>query len=440
MLIDGTTLADLAVFQSPDGSAGVFALVDRTHTRAGRAALRRRFEAPASDVGSIRGTQEAVRWFMRHPTPPPIDDEAIEAVTRYLDSNIELSRRKSLAARFEAAWMRVRFRDVLTEIREGIAATTAVVGRAAAFSDAVRGEALPPVLSGLVDDLERAIRVTRNKLSSGGGMLEVDRALRGEAAGVLRESLRALAEVDALQAMARATAELGWRFPELLQDEAFHLEASGVFHPFVDSPVKNPVRLTGGEPMVFLTGPNMAGKTTYLRAVGLVVLLAQVGMGVPVDAARLTPVEALFTSLNPADNLRAGLSYFLAEVLRVKAAASLLAEGKRALVLFDEVFKGTNVKDALEASAEVILGFARARRSGFVFSSHLAELAKILATNPSIRFCYFDGEILRGAPHYGYALKEGVSDKRFGLILLRQARIPELIDRIGSPAGPGTAP
>jgi DNA mismatch repair protein MutS len=439
MLIDGTTLADLAVFQSPDGSEGVFALVDRTHTRAGRAALRDRFETPASDVASIRGTQEAVRWFMRHPTPPQIDDEAIEAVTRYLDSNIELSRRKSVAARLEVAWMKVRYRDVLAEIREGIGATAAVVGRAAALSDAIRAEGLPPVLSDLLDDLERAILVTRRVLSSGGGILEIDRALRGEAAGALRDALGGLAELDALQAMARATSELGWRFPELLADEAFHLEASGLYHPFVESPVKNPVRLTGGEPMVFLTGPNMAGKTTYLRAVGLVVLLAQVGMGVPADAARLTPVQALFTSLNPADNLRAGLSYFLVEVLRVKAAASLLAEGRRALVLFDEVFKGTNVKDALEASAQVILGFARARRSGFVFSSHLAELAETLATDPSIRFCYFDGEILRGVPHYGYSLKEGVSDKRFGLLLLRQARIPELIDRIGSLSS-GSAP
>jgi len=439
MLIDGTTLADLAVFQTPDGSEGVFALVDRTYTRTGRAALRRRFEAPASDVTSIRRTQEAVRWFMRHPTVPLIEDEAIEAVTRYLDSNIELSRKKSIAARFEAAWMTVRFRDVLAEIREGIKATRAVVGRAASLSEAVRRDPLPTVVSELLDDLDRASRAARSGLSSARGILEIDRALRGEAAAELRRALQALAELDALQAMARATSELGWGFPELLADEAFHFEASGVFHPFVESPVRNPVRLTGGEPMVFLTGPNMAGKTTYLRAVGLVVLLAQVGMGVPADAARLTPVEALFSSLNPADNLRAGLSYFLAEVLRVKAAASLLAEGKRALVLFDEVFKGTNVKDALEASAEVILGFARARRSGFVFSSHLAELAETLATNPSIRFCYFDGEILRGVPHYGYALKEGVSDKRFGLILLRQARIPELIDRIGSLPAPGSA-
>jgi len=177
----------------------------------------------------------------------------------------------------------------------------------------------------------------------------------------------------------------------------------------------------------------MAGKTTYLRTVALVALLAQVGMGVPAEEARLTPVEAVFTSLNPSDDLKAGLSYFLAEVMRVKAAATLLAADTRTLVLFDEVFKGTNIKDALEASAEVILGFAGARRSGFVFSSHLSELGEVLRSNPKIRFCYFDGEIVKNAPHYGYELKDGVSDKRFGLLLLRRAGIPELIDRIHGP-------
>lgn len=263
-----------------------------------------------------------------------------------------------------------------------------------------------------------------------GNVPSADRAYRGLLRERIREALDGVAELDALAAMARATEASGWVLPEIVGADKFLLDADGLYHPFVEAAVTNPARLTGGEPMVFLTGPNMAGKTTYLRSVALVVFLAQVGMGVPASRMRLTPVEALFTSLNPSDDLKAGLSYFLAEVMRVKAAATLLADGRRALVLFDEVFKGTNVKDAFEASAEVILGFARARRSGFVFSSHLSELVDVLRSNPRIRFFYFDGEIVKNAPHYGYELKEGVSDKRFGLLLLRRAGIPELIERI----------
>ena len=168
-----------------------------------------------------------------------------------------------------------------------------------------------------------------------------------------------------------------------------------------------------------------------LFVLALIVLLAQTGMNVPARRVRLSPVEAILTSLNPSDNLRAGVSYFYAEILRVKEAAELLANGRRCLILFDEVFKGTNVRDALEASAQVILGFARTRRSGSIFSSHLTELAEVLGENRAIRFCRFEGEVRDGRPIFDYRLDAGVSDQRFGLLLLREAQVPELMARIG---------
>jgi DNA mismatch repair protein MutS len=433
MEIDPTTLSDLEVFRSPDGSGGVFQLVDRTHTTLGRRALRRRFEHPMSDAVEIRRTQEAVRFLMRHPRLIRLEEEALAAVDGYLRSNISVGGDFPLGRRVEHVWIAVRYRDVFAELREGVRATGGLFRRLAELCRSIEGHAPPGLLAEMTGAVGRAAEAV---LLVGGGQGDVpgvDRTLRGGLRDDIRGALDAVAELDALASMARATAELGWTLPEIVDRDPFLLDARGIYHPFVTDPVANPVRLTGGEPMVFLTGPNMAGKTTYLRTVALVALLAQVGMGVPAEEARLTPVEAVFTSLNPSDDLKAGLSYFLAEVMRVKAAATLLADGTRALVLFDEVFKGTNVKDALEASAEVILGFAGARRSGFVFSSHLSELGGVLRSNRKIRFCYFDGEIVKDAPHYGYQLKDGVSDKRFGLLLLRRAGIPELIDRIHGP-------
>jgi len=433
MEIDPTTLSDLEVFRSPDGSGGLFQLVDRTHTTVGRRALRRRFERPMSDAEEIRRTQEAVRFLMRHPRLIRLEEDALAAVDGYLRSNISVAGDFPLGRRVEHVWIAVRYRDVFTELREGVRATGALFRRLAELCRSVEGHAPPGLVAALTGAVGRAAEAV---LLAGGGQGDVpgaDRTLRVELRDDIRGALDAVAELDALASMARATAELGWTLPEIVDRDPFLLDGRGIYHPFVADPVANPVRLTGGEPMVFLTGPNMAGKTTYLRTVALVALLAQVGMGVPAEEARLTPVEAVFTSLNPSDDLKAGLSYFLAEVMRVKAAATLLAGGTRALVLFDEVFKGTNVKDALEASAQVILGFAGARRSGFVFSSHLSELGEVLRSNPKIRFCYFDGEIVKNAPHYGYELKDGVSDKRFGLLLLRRAGIPELIDRIHGP-------
>ena len=432
MHIDATTLSDLEIFRSPDGSEGLFPLIDRTFTEQGRKALRHRVEHPMSDLPEVRRTQEAVRFFLRQPRLLRIEDQSLEAVDRYLRSTIEVNAPFPLGERVEYLWLAVRYRDVLRELRNGVAETVALFQYLAMLARSIEDCAPPALISETVAELQSVAESVLGAQAGPRNLLSVDRTYRGSLLEAIQRALWAVAELDALNAMALSTAALGWTMPELVESDSFLLDATGVFHPFVEAPVPNPIHLSGGDPMVFLTGPNMAGKTTYLRSVALVVFLAQLGMGVPATKARLTPVEALFTSLNPADNLKAGLSYFLAEVLRVKAAATLLADGRRSLVLFDEVFKGTNVKDALEASAEVILGFAKARRSGLIFSSHLAELVEVLKTNPNIRFCCFDGEIVSGIPQYSYQLRDGVSDQRSGVLLLRQARIPELIARISA--------
>jgi DNA mismatch repair ATPase MutS len=432
MQIDATTLSDLEVLGSRDGSGGLVQLIDRTVTSHGHAALVRRLQRPPHDAPSVRRAQEAVLFFARHANLFDIDEDALQAVGRYLRSNIAVAARSRGAARLEYAWMWLRYRDLARELEIGVGATCRLFVRVQRLCSRLGELEAPEEVADVVARLARTTMAVLGATITSGPLLEKDRAVRVGLRRAIEDAFELLGTLDALSSMGAATRAFGWVMPELIDSHSFLLEADGVYHPFVRGAVRNPVRLTGGEPMVFLTGPNMAGKTTYLRTVALAVLLAQVGMGVPARRMRLTPVEALFTSLNPADNLKAGVSYFLAEVLRVKVAATLLAEGRRALILFDEVFKGTNVRDALDASAEVILGFARARRSGFIFSSHLAELVQVLESNDRIRFCCFDGDVADGALRYTYELREGVSERRLGLLLLRQARVPELLERISA--------
>jgi DNA mismatch repair ATPase MutS len=433
--VDSTTLSDLEVFEARDGTRGLFDLIDRTTTRMGSLALRRRFERSSSDIDAIRGTQAAVRFLMARPDLVEFDGNLIEGVTQYLRSRIVgLKGSSGISEYRDHAWMRVRYRDPLKEIASGVATTAALFRRVAALCETLEQSAPPAVVAQMARRLAATSEAVLRIHAQSRTILGADRALRSVHRGEIENALVLMGELDALNAMAATTNALGWAMPELVESESFMLDADGIHHPFVSNPVTNPAFLTGGEPMVFLTGPNMGGKTTYLRSVALVVLLAQVGMGVPARRVRLAPVNVLFTSLNPSDNLRAGISYFFAEILRVKEAATILAQGRRALIIFDEVFKGTNVRDALDASAEVILGFARARRSGCIFSSHLAELVGVLGASPAIRFACFDGDILDGAPTFSYELRPGVSDRRFGLLLLRQAQVPELISRIGADA------
>jgi DNA mismatch repair protein MutS len=430
MQIDATTMSDLEVFGTPDGSDGLFQLIDRTCSELGHKALRRRVQNPMSDGAELRRTQHAVLFLMRRARPFRIEQWPLDGVDSYLRSRIEVRAAFPPAEPLRYCWLALRNREVLKELEEGVRQTVWLFRQLATVGESLGNDEPPELISGLITDLRHAARTVLEAHSNHASLLSVDRAYRGPLRETIEHALSAVAELDALNAMALSTAALGWTMPELVESESFLLHADGVFHPFLREPVPNPVRLSADKPMIFLTGPNMAGKTTYLRSVALVVLLAQLGMGVPAMKARLAPVEALFTSLNPSDNLKAGVSYFLAEVLRVKAAAGLLAEGRRALILFDEVFKGTNVKDALEASAEVILGFARACRSGFIFSSHLAELVDILSTDSRIQFCCFDADVVGGSPHFGYQLGRGASNRRLGLLLLEQQGIPKLLARI----------
>jgi len=431
MQIDQTTLADLEVLAARDGTQGILGLLDHTRTRQGHQAFRRRLERPLTSIREIQEVQAALAFLSQSKPLLLLNDGMLAGAERYVRSNIVVRKRGKLGANLDEVWFRIRYREILRELIEGQAALRVLIHYVRGVVPVLAREGVPALLKAFGERLA-ALTAEIIPALQAGPVLHSDFLVRADLPDEVMEVTDILAELDALQSMALAGVTRGWTAPELVESSEFLLEAEGAFHPFVEGGTPNPIQLDGGEPLVFLTGPNMAGKTTYLKTVALVVLLAQTGMNVPASSMRLAPVEVVLTSLNPADNLRAGISYFYAEILRVREAAEILAGGRKALVLFDEVFKGTNVKDALEASAEVIEGFAKTRRSGSIFASHLSELYETLRTNPAIRFCQFDGEIIDGSPVFAYELASGVSEKRFGLLLLRQARVPDLIAKISA--------
>ncbi len=427
MRVDRQTLADLEILESSDGGPGIFDLVDRTATSFGRAALRRRFREPLTEPSQIRAVQGGVRWLAENPGHLKIPVSYLDAVDRYLRSNVLISSHSRVGIRLEELWMSVRYRDLLREIRTGVEVTRELLSAASRVSSGLLAAAPPTHLQEFGARLGELLSPILEGLGASSTVLGADRVLRIESAEEVREALLILGQLDALYSMAEVTEANGWVFPEIVEGPDFVLEATGVTHPFLAAANGNPIDIQGGEALVFLTGPNMAGKTTYLRSVALLPFLAQIGMGTPASSARLTPIDVLFTSINPRDNLREGISFFMSEVLRVREAAATVATGARCFMLFDEVFKGTNVRDALESSEEVILGLGRARNSGFVFSSHLSELGEKLKGTSGVQLRYFDGEIVESRATFDYTIREGVSDKRFGRLLLEQAGVPDLL-------------
>jgi DNA mismatch repair protein MutS len=428
--IDRETLADLEILATRRGEPGLVRLVDRTVTTRGHRALCRRLTAPASDPVAIRAAQEAVRFLGRHPRLLRIDSAMLDEAAAYLDSNIAVGGSSRWRARAEHADLAVLHRDVLRELRRGVETVTGVFDRAVRVCRAIEEREPPPLLSEAVQRLDETAARVGVAAGLSGGLPRVDRVLRRDLRQEIDESLDLLAEIDALSGMAEASRSLGWTFPEILSGDRFVLEVDDLRHPLLYDGVGNPAALGSGTTVVFLTGPNMAGKTTWLRAVATSVVLAQAGMAVPASRMRLTPVEVLVACLSPTDDLAAGKSTFLAELERVRSAASHLADGRRALLVFDEIFRGTNLQDALDASREVILGLARSRRGGVLVASHLSELADALRAAPGVRFLRLEGDAEDGVLRWSYRIREGVSEQRLGMALLRQVGIPEILERI----------
>jgi DNA mismatch repair ATPase MutS len=181
---------------------------------------------------------------------------------------------------------------------------------------------------------------------------------------------------------------------------------------------------------VFLTGANMAGKSTLIKSVGAAVFLAHIGLGVPAKNMRLTVFDGLLSNINVADNISKGESYFFNEVQRIKNTIYKINNGKKWLVLIDELFKGTNVQDAMKCSLAVIKGLIKIKNSLFILSTHLYEIGDELKTFPNISFKYFETTVTDDQLAFSYQLKEGISNDRIGYVILKRERVVEMLEKL----------
>jgi DNA mismatch repair ATPase MutS len=329
----------------------------------------------------------------------------------------------------------VFYRDLFREAAAGVAATRRLLDAVELFLvDAFLADAsgeISQVLEEMSDLLEdRHVEVARARRTGWRQRLHVladDRTMRQDARPAIERLIRLVHELDALVSMADATRARGFVMPEIV-DGAGEVQADRLYHPFLAEAVRNDLVLDERRRLLFLTGPNMAGKTTYLRACGIAVYLAHLGMGVPATAMRLSVFDGLYSAIGLNDNVREGISFFRAEALRVKDVARALAAGEHVLGILDEPFKGTNVRDALDASRAVLRRLARARGSAFLVASHLVELAGDLESLPEVVTRRFeareDGRELR----FDYVARPGVSEQRLGMRVLEEEGVFALLE------------
>lgn len=267
---------------------------------------------------------------------------------------------------------------------------------------------------------------------SGGSRLAFDQQARGRAKERLLVLADCLGQFESLWSIAAATIEHGWTYPTV----GDRLRIKGLTHPFLGKQaVANTFELGAEARVCFLTGPNMAGKSTFLKAVAVVTILAQIGSGVPAVSMEFVPVRTVFSSVQIVDNIGAGESFYLAEVRRIRGLANAVREYGSAVAVVDEPFRGTNAHDAAEATLAVITRLAAHKSVVTLVASHLGEIGALIANDPRIRSMHFSADVSTESPQFDFQLRDGVSSQRLGMILLKHEHVLELLDQ--AEAGPG---
>ncbi len=244
----------------------------------------------------------------------------------------------------------------------------------------------------------------------------------------------ALAEVDVHAAAAALAAEGGWCRPEIAADRPDFAVTAGR-HPVVAAAlardpgggafVPNDCDLSPGRRVCLLTGPNMAGKSTFLRQNALVAVLAQAGLFVPAEAARLGLVDRLFSRVGAADDIAGGRSTFMVEM--AETAAILNQAGPRSLVVLDEVGRGTATWDGLAVAWAVLEALHDRLRCRTIFATHFHELTALAGRLPELSLATMRVREWRGQVVFLHSVGAGAAERSWGLHVARLAGVPKAV-------------
>src|SRR5690242_17355080 len=242
----------------------------------------------------------------------------------------------------------------------------------------------------------------------------------------LKDAAAAIAELDVLANLAERAETLDWREPDLPDAPGICIERGR--HPVVEKVREEPfepndLRLTDARRMLVITGPNMGGKSTYMRQNALIVLLAHIGSYVPAARACIGPVDRIFTRIGAGDDLSRGQSTFMVEM---SETANILHNAtEHSLVLMDEVGRGTSTYDGLALARAAAVHLATASRAFTLFATHYFELTELAGEYPGIANVHLDAVEYGEQLVFMHAVKDGPANRSFGLQVAALAGLPK---------------
>ncbi|MGE0077818.1 MAG: hypothetical protein AB7S48_08165 [Bacteroidales bacterium] len=433
---DKQTLSDLDLLEREKGAKSILSLFNHTQSIGGYEMLRRTFSSPIADSKLLENRVEAIKYFEKTVCCFNVDKVVLDFIEFYLIQDKKPTRLSLFNIIRKSIDHKLRPSNKTYLIKRGILYFIKVVNDLYDFVISIDDN---DVALQVVDYKKRVIDIVENtnlknclnhkgkKRLNSIWVGKYDYFFRYSEFDKVRTILDVVYEIDMLQSVSTTISQYGFSYPKF-KDSEESVNIVGLFHPFVENCVPNDLRIDYRKNICFLTGPNMAGKSTYLKSFGDSIYLAHIGFPVPAKSMETSVFRGLFSSINLADNINKGYSHYYGEVLRVKYIAEKIYVRKNVVVIFDELFRGTNVKDAYEASLAVISAFAKVRKSIFAISTHIIEVADTLDKHSCIDFKYFEIIVGDGIPSYTYTLKNGVTNDRLGLYILNREKVIETIE------------
>lgn len=244
--------------------------------------------------------------------------------------------------------------------------------------------------------------------------------------GALKSCAMALAECDVLAAFAERAEALNWCQPQLRETSGIRILRGR--HPVVEQVREqafepNDLILDEDNRMLLITGPNMGGKSTYMRQNALIILLAYIGSFVPADEAEIGPVDRILTRIGAGDDLARGQSTFMVEM--AETSFILRNAGAQSFVLMDEIGRGTSTYDGLALAQACAEALADGNRSYCLFATHYFELTALPETHSGIRNVHLDAVEHGDQLIFMHAVKDGPANRSFGLQVAALAGLPK---------------
>ena len=437
MQVDKTTLADLSIFHHEEEQS-VFHHLNFTHTNGGREYLRIFLSNPLSTLTEIQDTQQTIRQLMavEEIWPMIVSNGTVMVLEKFYDTQVNGF---SHDPNFLESFIYTIFnKSDYSLIRYSVEHSYDFVKGLQQIVDLLREQSLSQQLSRWIVRMDMLLNkpmiqqlILENKKElKPGDILRYGSFIRSHFKSAAFELIDIYGKLDAYLSMSIACKRYGFCFPDIQESKDPFMKADGLFHLLLQVPVSYDIELSPESNFLFLTGANMAGKSTFIKAIGIAAYLAHLGMGIPAKKAAMSFFDGILSNIQVVDNIIKGESFFFNEVQRIKKTIEQITDGRKWLILIDELFKGTNQQDAVKCSTTVIEGLRKMTNALFILSTHLYEIGEALKIYPNIQFHYFETSVKDDQLEFSYQLKQGISNDRLGYLILRKEGVVALLEKL----------